>query len=213
MKPSRDRAIALTHAQAIVVLMAACDIPVSARTAFEARVRQLQRLGVPGRAPDAGRARISYGIAELAALATAFRLMSAFLNPALAARYVTERWSDFAPFALAGARNALPAGYLLRRQLGNGTIALIEGNALADLGQKGRHDERNTGPLGSVTIVDADAAGIPSLLHGAGVVIDSRTYMPVLVTRVAEIAIATDVDLAEELDRLRFGADLRGRGD
>ncbi len=209
MKPPRDRAIALTHAQAIVVLMAACGIPASARTAFEARVRQLQRHGVPARAPDAGRARIDYGIAELSALATAFRLMAAFLSPALAARYVTERWSEFAPFVLAGAREVLPASYRLRRPLGAGTIALVEGNALADLGQKGRHDERNAGPLGSVTIVEADAAGIPSLLHGAGVVIDSRTYMPVLVARMADVAMATDADLAEELDLLRFGADVR----
>lgn len=149
-------------------------------------------------------ARIDYGIAELAALATALRLMAAFLVPTLAVRFVTERWSDLAPFALAGARDVIPAEYLSRRPLRSGTIAVIEGNALADLGQKGRHDERNAGPLGNIVIVHADATDLPALIQGAGAFVDSQTYMPVIVSRSVALAMATDADLAVELDRLRF---------
>lgn len=149
-------------------------------------------------------ARIDYGIAELAAFATAFRLMAAFLVPNLAARYVNERWSELAPFALSGAREVLPDEYLSRRPLVSGTIAIIEGNALADLGQKGRHDERNTGPLAQIVITHAEATDLASRVQGAGLVVDSRTYMPIVVARSAEVTMATDADLFEELDRLRF---------
>lgn len=200
----RDRPIALSFTDALNVLMNACSVPRTGRTAFEARVRHLQRLGLPARGPDDHGARIAYGIPELAGLATAFRFMAAFLPPALAVRYVVERWADLAPFVLAGAREALPASYLMRRSIGNGTIAIIAGNALADLGHKGRHDERNAGPLGRLVIVGSDEPDIISIVGGAGLLIDSRTYMPALVTTVAACATATDADLADELDRLRF---------
>lgn len=204
MRASHDRPINLSFSQAVTVLMEACAVPPSGRTAFEARVRHLQRLGVPAHGPDQRSGRIDYGITELAAFATAFRLMAAFLVPTLAARYVNECWVQLAPFALAGAREVLPDEYLSRRPILSGTIALIEGNALADLGQKGRHDERNTGPLGKIVIIHADATDLASRVQGAGLVVDSRAYMPIIVARSAEVAMATTADLADELDRLRF---------
>ncbi len=204
MPPSPNRAINLTFSGAITVLMEACAIPPTARAAFDARVRHLQRLGVPTRAPAQRMSRIDYGIPEFAALATAFRLMAAFMIPALAARYVTERWGELAPFALAGARSVLPADYLSRRPIDNKTVAIIAGNALADLGQKGRHDERYVGPLGDISIVEPDTLRWSALADGAGLLLDSRTYMPAIVTHAAELAMATDADLAQELDRLRF---------
>ncbi len=179
-------------------------MPVEGRKAFEARIRHLQRLGVPTRSADAKMSRIPYGIAELAMLATILRLMAAFMIPALAVRYVNECWSELAPFNLAGARNVLPAEYLARRPMNDGTVAVFEGNALAELGQKGRNDERYVGVLGNVVIMGSDAGDLASVANGAGLVIDSRSYMPVIVTRTATIAMATDADLATELDRLRF---------
>ena len=203
MPNARDRRITLSFTDAVTVLMEACGIPAAGRGAFEARVRHLQRLGLPARTPDQKMSRIDYGIAELAALATAFRLMAAFLIPVLAVRYVTEQWDRLAPFALAGAREALPVDYLVRRRVETATIAIIEGNALADLGQKGRLDERFVGPLGRIVIADPASADLPTLIGGAALVIDSRTYMPVIVERFADMAMATDADLLVELDRLR----------
>lgn len=203
MPNARDRRITLSFTDAVTVLMEACAIPASGRRAFAARVRHLQRLGLPARTADQKMSRIDYGIAELAALATAFRLMAAFLIPVLAVRYVTEQWNQLAPFALAGAREALPADYLVRRRVGAATIAIIEGNALADLGQKGRLDERFVGPLGKIVIADPADADLPALIGGAALVIDSRTYMPVIVERFAGMSLATDIDLLVELDRLR----------
>lgn len=203
MPTARDRRITLTFTDAVTVLMDACGIPPAGRKAFEARVRHLQRLGLPARTSDQKMSRIDYGIAELAAFATAFRLMAAFLIPVLAVRYVTERWDQLAPFALAGAREALPADYLIRRRVEACAIAIFEGNALADLGQKGRLDERYVGPLGRIVVADPASADLAAMTGGAALLIDSRTYMPLIVERVADLALATDADLMGELDRLR----------
>ena len=209
MQTSRDLAINLSFSDAVTVLMEACCVPPPVRKAFEARIRHLQRLGIPARPADERNSRITYGIVELAMLATTFRLMAAFMIPVLAVRYVNERWAELAPFTLAGARDVLPEAYLARRPMTGGTVAVIEGNALADLGQKGRLDERYAGALGEVLVVDADTRDIVLRVRGAGTVIDSRTYMPVIVTRTVELAMATDADLAMELDRLRFVAGRR----
>lgn len=182
--------------------MDACDVSPAGRSAFEARLRLLQRTGVPARTPAQRMTRIDYGIAELSAFAIAFKLMSAFMTPALAARYVTERWHQLAPFVLAGARDALPSDYLVRRPVTACSIAVFEGNALNDMGQKERHDTRYGGALGRVTITDA--IGLAEREYNAGLFIDSSAFMPAIVTHAVKLAMATEADLADELDRLRF---------
>jgi len=186
------------------VLLEACGIASDARAAFDARVRHLQKLGVPHRGEDGG-GRFRYGISELAALATAVRLMDAFMAPALAARYVTERWNELSPFVLAGARGALPESYIARRSIPTETFAVFRANALAMLGKRRQHDERGDEPLGSIRICEkARAAAITDAVDGAGLVLDSRTYMPTIVNRWAELLSATETELGSELDRLRF---------
>lgn len=185
--------------------MSACGIEPHARAAFEARIRQLQRLGLPRRTGAGPVGRIEYGIAELAALATAVRLMAAFMVPSLAARYVAERWEILAPVFLAGARAALPASYLARRAIGDVTMFLIDATALADLGKQGRHDERYAGLLGDVIAV-APAALEDAIRRagGAGLILDATGYMPTIVEGFARGTIATEQELAHELDGLRF---------
>lgn len=199
--------ITLRYAKAIPVLMTACDIEGSARSAFEARVRQLQRLGVP--ASDGARPAgpLGYGIVELAALATAIKLMAAFMVPTLAARYVTERWETLAPALLAGARAVLPASYLARRPLGDETIILIEASALAELGGQGQHGERYAGALGAAVKVSAVTL-IDTLqeMGGTGAILDTTGYMSAIVKGFSWETMAGEEELAHELDRLRFSA-------
>ncbi|MGY2735029.1 hypothetical protein [Sphingomonas sp. UYP23] len=189
------------------MLMSACDIDPSARTAFDARVRQLQRHGLPSRDGARAAGPLDYGIVELAALATAIRLMAAFMVPSLAVRYVVERWDTLAPLLLSGARLALPASYLARRPISDETIIVIEATALADLGRQGRHDERYAGTLGNLI-----AAAPVTLDHavrtigGAGLILDTHGYMPAIVEGFARGTLATEQELAQELDRLRFSA-------
>ena len=188
--------------------MTACGIDPSARVPFDARIRQLQRLGVPRRdeAPAAGPA--DYGIVELAALATAVRLMATFMVPSLAARYVLERWTVLAPVLLAGARSALPEPYVARRPLGDETMIVIKASALADLGRQGRHDERYVGALGEM--IPADCTTLSAALAtmgGGGLVVDTTTYMPVIVDEVSTTTMATEPELEHELDRLRFSGE------
>ena len=196
--------LSLSFADAITVLLDACGLSQNARAAFDARIRHLQRLGVPSRTDDMA-GRLHYGIPELAALATAVRLMDAFMAPALAARYVTERWQLLAPFALAGVGEALPASYIARRAIPPATFAVFQANALAMLGKRRQHDERGEEPLGSLRVCDeVRAAAITEALNGAGLVLDSRTYMPAIIRGWVGHLAATEVELGTELDRLRF---------
>lgn len=199
--------VALRHAQAIQVLMTACGIDPSARTAFDARIRQLQRLGVSRRDDAIPAGRIDYGIVELAGLATAVRLMAAFMVPSLAARYVTECWTVLVPALTAGAESALPADYVARRSIGKATMIAIAAGALADLGRQRRHDERYNGTLGELVLINrTKLADTMAKLGGAGLVIDAATYMPAVVEGFTMAAQTTNHELAHELDRLRFSA-------
>lgn len=196
--------LSLRFTDAVTVLMEACGIADGARSPFDARIRHLQRLGVPVRGDESSN-RLRYGIPELAALATAVRLMDAFMAPALAARYVTERWNVLAPFALAGAGEALPSGYVARRSVPSATFAAFRASALAMLGKRQLHDERGEEPLGAIRICDeARPAAITDAVEGAGIILDSRVYMPVILRRWAEFLSATEAELGSELDRLKF---------
>lgn len=197
--------LSLTFSQAVTLLIEACDLQTARRSAVEARIKQLQRAGVPGRFPGTSADRPHYGIPELSAFVTAFQLMNAFMVPTLAARYVTEKWSELASFALAGAKPALPSAYLERRPITSATIALFQANALAELGHKGAHGERYAGPLGDIKIVQIDHI-LPDAFRN-GLHLDSRDYMPVVITRFAEMTMATDAELCVALDRLRFLAE------
>lgn len=199
--------VALRHAQAIHLLMTACGIDPSARTAFDARIRQLQRLGMSRRDYAVPAGRIDYGIVELGGLATAVRLMAAFMVPSLAARYVTERWTVLVPALMAGAGSALPTEYVVRRSIGKATMIVIAGGALSDLGRQKRHDERYTGALSDLILTDrAVLADTMEELGGAGLAIDTATYMPAIVKGFAAETMATSHELAHQLDRLRFSA-------
>lgn len=79
---------------------------------------------------------------------------------------------------------------------------MFEGNALADIGQKERHDPRYAGQLGNGTITNA--AGFAPFANSVGVFIDSATFVPAIVTHAVKLAMATDTELATELDMLRF---------
>ncbi len=196
--------LSLSFSDAVTVLIDACGLQSDARTAFDARVRQMQRLGVPARDGDTA-GRLRYGIPELAALATAMKLMDAFMVPALAARYVAERWKTLAPFILAGAVEAFPESYLMRRAIAPDSFAVFGSNALATMGKRHRHDERYVEPLGTVRIIDGKrAAATAAALGGAGLVLDSRSYMPAILRQWTKRLSATDAELGIELDRLRF---------
>ncbi len=203
MTESSPAALSLSFGNTVTVLLDACGLAPTARAAFDARIRQLQRLGVPQR-DDADAGRLRYGIAELAALATAMKLMDAFMVPALAARYVVERWMALAPCMLAGAVEALPQSYLSRRSIAADTFAVFGSNALSTMGKRHRNDERYVGVLGAVRVVDEKRAAATVAAGGAALVLDSRTYMPIIVREWTERLSATEAELSLEMDRLRF---------
>lgn len=203
MPKTHTTRLTLRYAQAVTVLMAACGIAPAARSAFEARVRQLQRLGVPPRG-SVGAGRPEYGLQELAAFATAIRLMAAFMVPSLAARYVVESWSILAPALLAGSREALPKSYLERRPLGDEVVIVIAASALDDLGTQGRHDERYGGALGHIVALSPQLVMKAVRELGGAVVLDTSRFMPNLVSGFIDAAIATEHDAARELDLLRY---------
>lgn len=150
---------------------------------------------------------MDYGIVELAALATAVRLMAAFMVPSLAARYVAERWTTLAPILLAGARTSMPSDYLSRRPVGDAAILLIKASALTDLGRQGRHDERYAGALGEIIGISSETlAGSVGAFGGAGIVLDTASFMPGIIEGYSRATMATKDDLEHELDTVRFTA-------
>lgn len=198
--------LSLSFSDVVTTLMQACSLPPLARAAFDGRLRHLQRLGMLDRA-DGGPRNLRYGIREVAQLATAMRLIDASMPPALAARYVRERWDTFTPVVLAGAVGAVPSRYLARRSLPSTPFAVIRASALSLLGQRQQHDHRGDEPLGSVIALGEADATFAEAIAGAALVIDSRTYMPAVVRNWAERLLATETELMTELDRLRFGGE------
>jgi len=197
-------ALSLTYGDFVLLLMKACRIPTKARAPFEARIRHLQRLGLPELAGVSVK-RLHYGIAECAAFGTALLLIDLFIPPALAVSLIAERWSELTDFVLAGAAETLPRAYLTRRSIPQATFAVFRANALAALGTGREDDQSSNGLIGQFRICDAShAADIFDALDGGGLVLDSRTYMPAIVRDWAERLSATDAELGIEMDRLRF---------
>ena len=201
---SSPRSLRLSYGQASSILRIACKIPDHASSAFDSRIRQLQRLGVSV-GEDAGKhARIAYGLKELAALATTFNLMSAFMAPTFAARYVIECWPKIAPAIVDGVGDAAPQRWQDTRPRHDGRFVIFEGAALADLGRKAAHEGRFDSPLGSIRLfAEADIATVALSAGGAGVVLDTGSYMPSIMWQVLALPLVTENDVIDELDLIR----------
>jgi len=184
---------------ALEMIIAACGLPEGATTALEARFRQLDRMGVPRGRRDRRHARYSYGLTELAELAVAIELMKAYVPPLIAARYVVERWEQFAPCALAGIGDEPPSAFRDRRPDRAGPRAFIAGGALSDLGRRKVRQGRSESPLANV-LADPDGAAAPA---GSGIVIDAAVFMPEIYRRLRAIPTVRTDDLMESLERLR----------
>lgn len=182
---------------AMETLKRAVALPDQSDTALEARVRQLSTMGVPRLKRSAANARLRYGITEVAQLAVALVLINGRMTPATAARYVTERWDVFAPATIAG------VGIAHRRWPDRaGPYVVIEGNALATLGQRGVRD-KTPEPLAS-TEAHATSAKAGSAMEAMATAswVNTRRFMPAIVDMFAEHAVVQE-DIWDSLDRLR----------
>ena len=201
-------AIRLEFSEAVRILMVALEIEPTARSAFISRVRQLLRMGLLKREGGRTYERFSYGLPELARLAMAFRMMSAFMLPIVAVRYLTERWSDIVPSLV----SALDGGDADDRWGGEPParvpMVAIEGVALSRLGQKAASDSRYDGPLGRVLAVaeNAEIASVLGEMMTDGMMVDARSFMPGLVHELRALDYVSGEQIADDVDRLRFMA-------
>lgn len=201
-------AIRLDFSEALRVLMVALGMEGVTRSAFQSRVRQLQRMGLLKRGEGRTYERFSYGLPELARMAIAFRMMSAFMLPSVAVRYATERWADIVPALIGGLNEADAQDRWSADPPPPTPVLAIEGVALSRLGQKAASDSRYDGPLGRVVAV-AGATELTSVLASImtkGAVIDTRSFMPRLLQEVRDLDYVSDAQIADEVDRLRFSA-------
>jgi hypothetical protein len=198
-------AIRLTYEEATTLLMEALEQPDGARSAFQARIRQLQRIGLLKDTGGKAYARFTYGLVELAILATAFRLMAAFMLPVVAVRHLDERWAEFVPALLSGMGDYGRSRWDQDTPCA-GPFVAIEGTALSRLGQKGASDTRYDGPLGAIRCIGASdhVETVWKAAAAQGVLIDTRTYIAPLVAKLAELETVSSRQLADEIDRLRF---------
>ena len=202
-----EASIRLSYGAAIDVLMQTLDTDAEARSAFAARVRQLQRVGLCK--PTGSYNRFTYGLVELAAIATAFQMMSAFMLPIVAVRFLNERWSIFVPPLVAGTGDAMGRAFWRERDVPqpDTPIIFMEGVALSRLGQKSASDSRYDGPLGkTMALSPGDVIGRAFGTVTAGVMIDTRSYMPRLIGALEATEPVSRRQLEDEIDRLRYSA-------
>jgi hypothetical protein len=156
---------------ALRILRDACCVKEEGEAALQARVRQLIEMGVTGLTRETAHARHRYGLTELAQLALAMVLMNAQMPPAVAAKVVREGWDTLVPFILAGVGDLLPDRFRRLRPIAGGPFAIIEGNALAELGRKSVRSARG----GRMPTIRIFASSQAALQHAAGS--DSGTYV------------------------------------
>lgn len=188
---------------ALAILRDACSLNEEGDAALQARVRQLIEMGVTGLTRETAHARHRYGLTELAQLAVAIILMNAHMPPAIAARVVREGWAPLVPFVLAGIGDLLPERFRRLRPVGGGAHAIVEGNALAELGRNLVRGVRGGGPLPTIRVF----ADLEAALKGAGAS-NSGTYLNSgrFMTRVFELIVAhaeAPDDVWNALTRLR----------
>ena len=190
----------ISFADARDLLLEILGLDPDAQPAMRARIRQLQKLGLDQL--EARYARRDYGLTELTKLATAFRLMQAFMLPSIAVRYLTERWSDFVPALLAGIDHDFASELGVRRLIPATPLVLIEGIALNRFGQKGANDARYDGPLGMIICLPAENAKLEVQKPASGLLLDTRSFMPALLNGLQIKAALSGRQLAHEIDRL-----------
>jgi hypothetical protein len=200
----RPRSVQLPFGEALWIVSQACELPGSALSALDARIRQLQKNGITARRANEKFVHLKYGLVEIAGLATAIRLMSAFMAPQVAARYVSERWPQIAPALISGIGTAAPVGWHETRPAIGGRYLVFAGAALAEMGRKAASEGRYDWSLGNVQAVEnVDAAAVASAAGAAGVILDTGTYMPIIVRQIASLPMITDDDILQEMDLMR----------
>ena len=188
----------LKYGTAVEVLRVSLGFEAIAESGIRARVRQLQKLGLFHK--NQPYMRFDYGLVELAKLAAAFRLMDAFMPPMFTVRHLSERWTDLAPAMLAGIGDDLITELRAVVPAGDGPLVFVEGIALSQLGQKSKRERPYGAPLGRIETFRANA--FEEVEGRAGLVIDTRSFMPALVQILREQANLTDIRIAHEINRL-----------
>jgi hypothetical protein len=190
---------------ALEILLDACRLNTGAENALQARVRQLIEMGVTGLKRETVRARLRYGLTELAQLGLATMLVNAQIPPAVAARIVREEWPKLVPFLIAGI-DGLPERFRRLRPVEVGPYALIEGNALAGLGTKSVRDARGGGPPPALHVF-ADLAEAMQVVRqtDSGTYINSTRFMSQIFALLLAKADVPE-DIWNSLARLRQSA-------
>lgn len=165
------------------MLTSAFDVPGNGLDALTARVRLLGRLGVPVRGRAEAHQRLGYGLREVLEVAMALALMNAHMPPALAARYVRERWASFARLAVdgllqyAGASAELRARYSSSRPHAG---LFIQGNVLEFLGLRGSGEGNEQVELSEVVLFHSFGEVAFTSFCPSAVIVGSAAFLPFL---------------------------------
>ncbi len=194
--------IEISRGTLLSTLQATFDVSNDGMIALTSRVRLLGTLGVPSKMRPVAHGRLQYGLLEMTEIAMALALMNANMQPVLAARYVTERWDDFAKLAVSGLNEALSWSVAGEFRPATPTpIAVIEGNIMKTLGARSKNDRVEDLPLGEIRLFD-DLRGMGARLPTpSAIVIDAKTFMPKLLNLLRGSR-HSDEDLREMMFRL-----------
>jgi hypothetical protein len=194
--------ILISRATMLNTLQVVFSVQDDGKSALTARVRLLGTVGVPSKERSSPNKHLQYGLLELTEIAMALALMNAHVPQLVAARYVRERWDDFAALAISGLNEALSPSVRDEFNPANPTpVAVIEGNILASLGARTKNDRVEELPLAGIRLFD-DLRGMGARLSTASaIVIDAKAFMPKLL-RLMRAFRHSDDDLREMMFRL-----------
>lgn len=181
----------LRYGAVLSALVAANGVGTRAATAFENRLKHLKRNGFPEGANLGKTGRYHYTAADIVGIATAIRLIDAYVMPTTAIQLVRSGAAEIAMLALdvivpplvprAGPQLDLdgsatahdteqPDPFLAR------DYALFAGAALSELGERAPGAGRYDAPVGRATLLArADLGGELSLAIGSGILVGGQS--------------------------------------
>lgn len=185
------------------VLSTVFDIPADGRKALTSRLKHLQGKSFPPGVNVGRGGRVRYDLEAVMGVVLVMALASAFIPPNQAVELVRQHWDTWRDLLRSAARTrARPRGW---NEPPVEAVAVIESNALAELGGATPSEGRSAGLRGTLTLRTAPrgeiaAGGGPA--RGAATLIDVPALLGLAAPAVAAAAGREAADVHEALSAL-----------
>lgn len=203
MTVSNPERLALGFTELMVTCETVFEIPAGGRKALSSRLKHLQAKGFPEGVNVGRTKRVRYGASAIAGTLLVLALTASFMPPLAAVELVRRQWPDWARLIANAARGSKRLGG--RADLSGPTYAIIETNALAQLGAADASEGRAASGRGRREMRATTAAQLgretkrTGAAPGATVVVDVSALVDRLGAHLLQGHIISADDLAREL--------------